>query len=154
MKINQFTGSVLFLIALLASVASACAPLANIFEDDRDASFLKIPAITPKFKVETVATNMEVVWSIVFAPDGRVFFTERPGRLRVIENGKLRGEPLAVISEVEPSGESGLMGMALHPQFASNHFLYLAFAYQKNGEQLVKVARYRETGAELTEDWT
>ncbi|MEJ7860367.1 MAG: PQQ-dependent sugar dehydrogenase [Pyrinomonadaceae bacterium] len=151
-KINLFACRILFLIALLANVACASSPIADAFETksaEEDRSIFNAPAVTPKFKVETVATNLEVVWSIVFAPDGRTFFTERPGRLRVIENGKLRSETLAVISEVEPSGESGLMGMALHPQFASNHFLYLAYAYQKNGNQHVKVVRYRETGTEL-----
>lgn len=102
-------------------------------------------------RVETVATNLEVVWSIVFAPDGRMFFTERPGRVRVFENGKLRSEPLAVIADIELSGESGLMGMALHPNFAENHFLYLAYTYQASGDQQVKVVRYRETGSALTD---
>src|SRR5262245_54844297 len=59
------------------------------------------------FKVETVVPNLEVVWSIVWAPDGRMFFTERPGRIRVFENGKLRPEPLFTVPDVEPRGESG-----------------------------------------------
>ncbi|HYV25221.1 MAG TPA: PQQ-dependent sugar dehydrogenase [Pyrinomonadaceae bacterium] len=96
------------------------------------------------FKVETVIPNLEVVWSIVWAPDGRMFFTERPGRVRLYENGKLRPEPLFVVPDVEPRGESGLMSIALHPQFAANHFLYLAYAYNSNG-QLVRIVRYRET---------
>src|SRR5256714_13418768 len=81
------------------------------------------------FKVETVIPNLEIVWSIVWAPDGRMLFTERPGRERVFENGKLRPEPLFVVPDVEPRGESGLMSIALHPQFAANHFLYLSYAY-------------------------
>ena len=96
------------------------------------------------FKVETVIPNLEVVWSIVWAPDGRMFFTERPGRVRVFENGKLRPQPVFVVPDVEPRGESGLMSLALHPQFASNHFLYLSYAYNSNGQQ-VRVVRYRET---------
>jgi glucose/arabinose dehydrogenase len=96
------------------------------------------------FKVETVIPNVEVVWSIVWAPDGRMFFTERPGRVRVFENGKLRPQPVFVVPDVEPRGESGLMSMALHPQFASNHLLYLSYAYNSNGQQ-VRVVRYRET---------
>ncbi len=72
------------------------------------------------FKVETVIPNLEVVWSIVWAPDGRMIFTERPGRVRVYENGKLRPTPLFTVPDVEPGGESGLMSVALHPQFASN----------------------------------
>ncbi len=96
------------------------------------------------FKVETVIGNLEVVWSIVWAPDGRMIFTERPGRVRVFENGKLRPEPLFTVPDVEPRGESGLMSIALHPQFVSNHLLYLSYAYSANGQQ-VRVVRYRET---------
>src|SRR5205823_1317763 len=96
------------------------------------------------FKVETVIPNLEIVWSIVWAPDGRMLFTERPGRVRVFENGKLRPEPLFVVPDVEPRGESGLMSIALHPQFASNHWLYLSYAYNSNGQQ-VRVVRYRDT---------
>ena len=110
----------------------------------------------PQFRVETVASNLEVVWSIVFAPDGRMFFTERPGRVRVIENGTLRAAAFFAVPDVEPTGENGLMGMALHPNFAENHFVYLAYAYRESGsgDQRVRVARYRENGATLIEPKT
>jgi glucose/arabinose dehydrogenase len=103
-----------------------------------------------QFRVETVAANLQVPWAIAFAPDGRLFFMERPGRVRVIENNRLRAEPLANIADVEPSGESGLMDLSLHPQFAANHLLYLTYAYRGAG-QLVRVVRFRETGAGLTD---
>lgn len=102
------------------------------------------------FRVETVVGGLQVPWSIVWAPDGRMFFTERPGRVRVFANGQLRAEPLFTVRDVEESGESGLMSLALHPQFASNHFLYLAYVYNSNG-QFVRVVRYRETEAGLTD---
>src|SRR6266705_327480 len=102
------------------------------------------PQSQTSFKVETVVENLQVPWSIVWAPDGRMLFTERPGRVRVFENGKLRPEPLFVVPDVEPRGESGLMSIALHPQFASNHLLYLSYAYNSGG-QVVRVVRYRET---------
>ena len=102
------------------------------------------------FKVETVVGNLEVPWSIVWAPDGRMFFTERPGRVRVYENGKLRPAPFFTVPDVEQSGESGLMSMALHPQFAANRLMYLAYAY-KAESQRVRVVRYRETPNGLLE---
>jgi aldose sugar dehydrogenase len=102
------------------------------------------------FRVETVVGNLEVPWSIVWAPDGRMFFTERSGRVRVYENGKLRPAPLFTVPDVEPSGESGLMSIALHPQFASNHLLYLSYVY-KGENQNVRVVRYREAGTGLTD---
>lgn len=102
------------------------------------------------FRVETVVPNLEVPWSIVFAPDGRMLFTERPGRVRVYEKGRLRPEPLFVVGDVERGSESGLMGLTLHPDFAANHLLYLAYAYSQDGVR-VRVVRFRETGAGLTD---
>src|SRR5690349_5626495 len=62
-----------------------------------------------KFRVETVATGLQVPWAFAFLPDGNLIFTERPGRVRIIEGGKLRAEPVYKVADVEPSGESGLM---------------------------------------------
>jgi glucose/arabinose dehydrogenase len=103
-----------------------------------------------RFRVETVVGNLQVPWSIAFAPDGRMLFTERPGRVRVFEQGRLRPEPLATIPDVEESSESGLMGLLLHPRFAENRQLYLAYAYRHDGIR-VRVVRFRETGSGLTE---
>lgn len=108
------------------------------------------PQSNTTFKVETVIGNLEVVWSIVWAPDGRMIFTERPGRVRVYENGKLRPAPLFTVPDVESHGETGLMGIALHPQFAANHLLYLAYAYTAEATH-VRVVRYRETPSGLTD---
>ncbi len=102
------------------------------------------------FRVETVVSNLEVPWGIVWTPDGRMLITERAGRVRVFESGKLRPQSLYVVPDVESTGESGLMDITLHPQFSSNHFLYLTYAY-KGASQLVRVVRYRETGSTLTE---
>ncbi len=109
------------------------------------------PGSETTFKVETVIGNLEVVWSIVWTPDGRMIFTERKGRVRVYENGKLREAPLFTVPDVEPGGESGLMSIALHPQFAANHLLYLSYAYKGGDGQRVRVARYRETPAGFTD---
>src|SRR5437762_14291929 len=95
------------------------------------------------FRVEPVVENLQVPWSIVWAPDGRMIFTERPGRVRVFESGKLREAPLFTVADVESTGESGLMSLALHPQFSTNHFIYLSYAYGAGGVS-VRVVRYRE----------
>jgi aldose sugar dehydrogenase len=110
--------------------------------DDKD---LPLPKDSPDFKVETVAENLEVPWSIVFAPDGRILFTERPGRIRVITDGKLREEPLFTVPDVELDSETGLMGMVLHPDFAENRLLYFAYVYESEGEKFVRISRYEET---------
>jgi aldose sugar dehydrogenase len=101
------------------------------------------PQANTSFKVEKVVGGLEVPWSIVWAPDGRMIFAERPGRVRVVEKGTLNPKPLLVVPDVEESGESGLMSIALHPQFSSNRFVYVAYAYSTGGVK-VRVVRYRE----------
>src|SRR5213078_365967 len=110
----------------------------------------KSSASETSFRVETVVGNLQVPWAIVWTPDGRMLFTERVGRVRVFENGTLRSQPLFIVPDVEPSGESGLMDISLHPQFASNHFVYLTYAY-KGEHTRVRVMRYHETTAGLVE---
>lgn len=98
-----------------------------------------------RFRVETVATGLEVPWAFAFLPNGNLLFTERPGRVRVIENSTLRAQPVYVVPDVEPSSESGLMDVSLHPDFKTNGFVYLAYAYNKDGKH-VKVVRYKFDG--------
>jgi aldose sugar dehydrogenase len=103
-----------------------------------------------KFQFETVASNLVIPWALAFTNDGRLIFTERTGRLRVVENGKLRAEPLFIVSDVVTAGESGLMGLALHPNFSQNHLLYLSYTYGNDAGR-VRVVRYRETGSGLVD---
>ena len=128
------------LIALLVALGVACSqPPAG-----RGAGEVQTSAQSNvSFKIEKVVGGLEVPWSIVWAPDGRMIFTERPGRVRVFEKGALNPKPLLVLTDVESTGEAGLMDVALHPQFSSNHFLYLAYAYTSGGLR-VRVVRYRE----------
>ncbi len=102
------------------------------------------------FRVETVASGLEVPWGFAFLPNKDLLFTERPGRVRLIESGKLRPEPIYMVPDVEPSSESGLMDISIHPDFAGNGFIYLAYAYNSDGKR-VKVVRYKYTGGKFTE---
>lgn len=111
------------------------------------------PAGDVQFRVETVASGLEVPWAFAWLPNGNMLFTERPGRIRMIENGKLRPEPVFTVPDVEPSGESGLMDISLHPDFAANGFVYIAYAYSKDG-RFVRVVRYKFDGKTFSEPKT
>src|SRR2546430_17181155 len=87
-------------------------------------AFALAPASRGPLPVETVVTNVEIPWALAFAPDGRLFFTERAGRLRVVVDGKLAAEPAARVA-VPASGQAGLIGLAPGPNFARNGPLYL-----------------------------
>lgn len=94
-----------------------------------------------RFRVETVATGLEVPWGFAWLPSGDMLVTERPGRVRIVVKGQLLREPVFAVPDVEPSSESGLMDVSVHPEFARNNFVYLAYAYNKDGKR-VKVVRY------------
>ena len=105
-----------------------------------------------RFSVEVVVSNVEIPWSLAFAPDGRLFFTERPGRIRIVQNGQIATTPALAIGDVAAVGEGGVLGLTLHPQFASNRFVYVAYtARLPGGGRENRVVRYREAGNTLGE---
>jgi len=105
-----------------------------------------------RFSVEVVAQNLEIPWAMAFAPDGRMFLTERPGRVRVFERGQVLAAPALVLTDVAAVGEGGLLGIAVHPDFATNHFVFLAYtARLAGGSRETRVVRYREVGNTLGE---
>jgi glucose/arabinose dehydrogenase len=103
-----------------------------------------------KYKVEVVASGLEVPWAFAWLPNGDMLFTERPGRVRIIEKGKLRSEPVFTVPDVEPSSESGLMDISLHLAFVSNGFVYLGYSYNQDGKH-VKVVRYKYQDGKFTD---
>jgi glucose/arabinose dehydrogenase len=90
-------------------------------------------------------------WSLVWLPSGEMLVTERTGALRVVRNGVLDAQPVAGVPEVRVQGLSGLFDVALHPQFATNRFVYLSYnkpiAERQNG---LGVARGVWDGKALT----
>lgn len=111
----------------------------------------QIPPAAEQPPLQLVAANLDVPWSIAFASNERILVTERIGRVRVIENGRLRPEPLHVIPDVVHRAEIGLMGLALHPDYASNRLLYLCYGLERGGDLVVDVVRFRDTGTALIE---
>lgn len=93
--------------------------------------------------VQVLAENLEVPWAIDIAEDGRIFFTERPGRIRIIDNNGTLLEPAAFIN-VQQNGESGLLGLALHPEFSENHLLYIYHTYSNGSNVFNKVLMLTE----------
>lgn len=105
-----------------------------------------------RYVVEPVASGLVVPWALAFAPDGRLFVTERPGRVRVVANGVLVTEPALTLPDVAAENESGLMGIALHPRFDENRFVYVVYTAAVPGRGAVnRVTRFREVGGILGE---
>jgi glucose/arabinose dehydrogenase len=80
------------------------------------------------YRVTKVVEALVQPWSIAFLPGGDLLITERPGRLRIVQQGKLLPEPVEGVPKVLHSSQGGLLEVALHPNFASNRLLYLTFS--------------------------
>lgn len=99
-------------------------------------------------RVETIAENLDIPWAIAFAPDGRIFVTERTGTLRVIEDGSLQNSP---VLKLDVGGaEGGLLGLALDPNFEQNHHLYLYYTYSEFLSTYNRVSRFTESDNALS----
>lgn len=95
--------------------------------------------------VEVWIENLEIPWSLVFLSDGRALVSERPGRIRLIKNGKLLDEPYARI-DVAHTGEGGLMGLAVHPDFPEKPYIYAMHTYSKANRIYNRVIRLKDNG--------
>lgn len=107
---------------LLLSVAAGVVACGD--EEEREPAGEAGGVASPERAPQDVATGLEVPWALAVAPDGAIFLTERPGRVRVIADGALRPEPVAEIAVVQ-EGEGGLLGLALHPGFPETPHAYL-----------------------------
>lgn len=96
-----------------------------------------------KFRVVPLAKGLEHPWSIAFLPNKSILISERAGRLRLYQNGRLDLKPITNVPEVVDSGQGGLFDVTLHPEFEKNQLLYLAYAARGQGGVHTRVMRYR-----------
>lgn len=76
-----------------------------------------------------------------FAPDGRIFLTEKVGTVRIIKNGQLLSTPFLSLP-VDSSSERGLLGVALDPQFSENGYVYVYYTRLMNNPIKNRVSRF------------
>ena len=113
-------------------------------------SVIVLPNAFAEINVETVLDNLKNPWELEFAPDGTIFFTERDGKLWVIDNEST----LHLVAEFSASNtvEGGLLGLELDPDYENNHFLYLYQTYLDIPTHQNKVVRYTVNNNQLTDE--
>ena len=104
------------------------------------------PEVPAEITLDTVASDLETPWAMAFAPDGRIFVTERPGRIRVIDDGGLRPEPWVVVDVVPPEyrSEGGLLGIAVAPDFGATGHIYVVGTFATDGQLINRVLRFTD----------
>nr|WP_243429164.1 PQQ-dependent sugar dehydrogenase [Clostridium pascui] len=98
------------------------------------------------YEIEVIADNLYVPWAIDISNEGKLYFTERSGAIRIIENGKLLLQPLITLrAPFISEGEGGLMGIALDPNYSQNRYMYVMHSYAEGNPIYNRVVRLVES---------
>ncbi len=108
------------------------------------------PTAVVSDEATVIADNLDIPWDIAFLPDNTLLVTERPGHVLHIDPAT--GSRTEIPVTVGARGEGGLLGIVLHPQFATNHYVYLYLSSGGTGETKNKIDRYTYVNDTLTLD--
>jgi quinoprotein glucose dehydrogenase len=138
------TITVLFVIVSLTGCLGFAqqGPVVGSVPQEVDTRFVGDPA---GLEVESWITGLVAPWSLRFLDEGRAIVTERPGRIRLIRDGRLMEEPYLEL-DVAAVGEGGLMGLAVHPEFPDEPYIYAMYTYRAGGRLFNRVQRFRDRG--------
>jgi len=100
-------------------------------------------------RVATLVSGLDHPWGMAFLPDGRILVTERPGRLRIIRDGRLEPALVTGLPEIAAYGQGGLLDVAAHPRIAENALVYISYTARGAGGVGTEVARGRLGGNRL-----
>lgn len=85
-----------------------------------------------KFKVQVIDDSFDAPWAVVTGPDGRLFITDKTGKIFVFKNDKKVAEVTGIPKSLAIVGQGGLLDIAFHPQFEENNFVYLSYSTAEN----------------------
>ena len=97
-----------------------------------------------------VKQGLQHVWEMLWGPDDHIWFTERDGKISKMNSATGTIVFSATVNEVVSSGEGGLLGMALHPDFLTNGYLYIVYNYTGTSGYREKLVRYTFANNSIT----
>lgn len=159
MKINcqvkKLLGASLLVVLAGCSVAenfTSAQSTANSSPNSPLISDNEVP-VAEGFRTRSVLQGLERPWGMAWLPDGSILITERPGKLRIVRNGKLDLEPIPGVPEVFAVNQGGLMDISLHPDFEQNRLAYFTYSQGTNQANHTRVARATFDGTSL-QNWS
>lgn len=126
----------------IAGILAALAASAIILTSPSQSPPLPPPIPTHDESIKILATDLKKPWAMDFYGN-RIFVTEKQGDIRIIQSDVLLSEPLATVRAAKVHG-GGLLGIAVHPDFKNNRFLYVYYTYLENEQLWNKVLRITE----------
>lgn len=125
--------------ALLATAAAGVNAQSDVYH-----------AANHDYKVVTVAEDLVQPWAMAWLPGGDMLITEKPGRLRVVRDGRLLPEAVPGVPDVFYEGQGGLFDVLPHPNFNDNRWVYLTYSKETEGSSATAIARGRFENDRLT----
>lgn len=113
-------------------------------ESDEQNSLSSVP-----FKVEVVAEDLTVPWSVVFTNENRILVSERTGSIKEVINGLVSDEPLHTFTDTARGSEIGLMALTLDPDYQNNKLLYACVGYKTEDGFADKVVQLKDNSSNL-----
>lgn len=103
-----------------------------------------------RYRVDIIATSLTNPWGIASLPDGRLLVTEKTGSMRIVTASGNVSQPITGVPQVNSSGQGGLLGLCLDPDFAANRMVYWSFSEPVAGGNLTAIAKGRLSTNEST----
>lgn len=133
-------------LASCSAPAQGPAPVAPVKES---VPFEQAGAESWPVQVTTLVDNLDDPWGMDFLPDGRLLVTEQSGRLQLISPDSFQATPVANVPATIEAGQGGLMDVLVHPEFATNQWVYLSYTVESDGKYSTRVSRARLRDAAL-----
>jgi glucose/arabinose dehydrogenase len=134
---------------LIISVVLLFTLLSTTCKENGSSSGSNDAQVSADIEIKIAASGLENVWEIAWAPDNKLWFTQRDGKVSKLDPATGQVKDIIEISEVEARGEGGLLGMALHPDFNSIPEVFLVYNYESSNGYREKVVKYTFNGTTL-----
>lgn len=141
--------SIYFAFTLTIATLVACSDKSH--DSVADYKGVVINSEKQKFGVDTITTEVVNPWGMTFLPDGRMLITDRSGTIHIIKDDVLQPEKISGVPAVYTEGQGGLLDIALHPDYATNGWIYLTYAKPGEGGGATTLARTKLQGNAFTD---
>lgn len=110
----------------------------------------RIGAVKTKsaFEAKIITKELKFPWGIAPLPEGRFLITEKLGTMRIADANGTTSAPITGIPAVDASGQGGLLGLTIDPDFSNNRMIYWSFSEKKAGKNLTAIAKGKLSGDE------
>lgn len=136
-----------FLVLALFSTVIACTPTDQVTEPD-PLPDLKFTTKTAKMtiKVDTLHKGFQNPWGMTWIDEGRMLVTEKRGEILIFKDDKYTGQKVTGLPSFYTNGQAGLLDITVHPDYAQNGWIYIAYAKPVNSGGATTIGRFKLNG--------